>query len=172
MSIDIRDLEDFSTLRASPARWYATELLEGDLMTVFMDDQEAVRVCSPAGEIAEGDNSYWHALRNSNLADHLVPYKKIHAVVRDGQPYVFDYIHTLKPIPRMVWPQFRASIPLYDLVLPETAELAVEQVKRLLSIYYVTKGITRATKGVVWWGEDFDPNPRSFTILNENALIK
>lgn len=165
-SIEDLDPEQFIDLRNEASMWHATELLEGDHMTVFMDATNTMRVCSKNLEIAEGDNILWDAARSAEFEDHLRPFVTIHSMVVDGIAYVYDYIDGALPVPRGLWPSFNTfQIPLYNLELPMQKEDAIEQVQGLRSLR-----LAAPTKGVVWWGEGLFMNTRCFTVLNEEGI--
>ena len=172
--------EEFADLKSGDfTHWYATEKIDGTSLSVFMDADSGIHVCSRNWELAEGENLYWRAARD--LIPHLEPTMAIRAEIFgegiQGNPLgisgtraaVFDVTHGVLTVPRSAWPEFEQVAPIYtDLVFPETVEEAIEQVNGIKSL--VSPG--RLAEGVVWWAEGYALERRNFKAISNKYLLK
>jgi RNA ligase (TIGR02306 family) len=140
--------------------WLPTEKIDGTSMSVFKTDDGHVIVCGHNYEIREGDNIYWRAARQYRLADLLSPGMGMQCElygpgiqgntlgVKTQQVAVFSVIVDRRPVPRSEWSQeiLELASPMYDLHIPESAELAVEQADGIKSLV----APERNAEGIVW----------------------
>ena len=161
--------------------WVATEKIDGTSVSVFMDDDGEVHVCSRNWELEEGNDLYWRTVKDSGVLEHLAVGMSVRAEIFgegiQGNPLgmkgthlaVFNYTDTGFTLPRALWPEFELVAPVLDLELPETIEEAVEQVNGLKSAI----NPDRQAEGVVWWCDGgavgrYD----KFKAINNKYLLK
>jgi RNA ligase (TIGR02306 family) len=164
--------------------WTATEKIDGTSVSVFMDSEGEIHVCSRNWELEEGNDLYWRTVKASGILDHLSVDMSIRGEIFgegvQGNPLgmkgthlaVFDYTDVGLSLPRKNWPEFELVAPVLDLELPATIEEAVEQVNGMKSAI----SPERQAEGVVWWGASFDHYfdriRTNFKAINNKYLLK
>jgi len=167
--------------------WLPTEKVDGTSLSVFKDIDGVLHVCGRNYEIAEGDNLYWNAVRANEMDSWLPPgtgvqgeiygegIQKNPLRVKGVRVAVFACLTHGEPLGRRFWPEqvAKLAVPMFDLVLPATAEAAIAQADGIESL--VAPG--RLAEGIVWHHANGLTMPEldyrsTFKVISNRYLVK
>jgi RNA ligase (TIGR02306 family) len=159
---DEERIQNNGSIIGAPGHWVATEKIDGMSMTVWTRGAD-YGVAQRNYDLQESDNSLWSTARALSLHAALRTLGASAAVQgelfgpsiqsnrlrqQSVQFRAFTVLVDGAELPRAEWPEalLAIAVPIYDLILPDTVEAAVDQVDGLLSLV----NPERAAEGVVW----------------------
>ncbi|MHB8264039.1 MAG: RNA ligase (ATP) [Acidimicrobiales bacterium] len=140
--------------------WIATEKIDGTSMSVFVDGNGDLRVCGRNWEIRDGNNMYWNAVRQYEIATWLHPGEGVQCElygeginknplkVKGRHIAVFHHLADREITPLHLWPEQVAShqVPIYPIELPVSLDDAIYQAEQAESLV----SPSRIAEGIVW----------------------